>query len=124
MFGNLGMGEMIFIGIIILLVFGARRLPEIGQSLGKGIREFKKSMSDITGELNNTVQPPPQQTQYPQPYQQPQYAPPTQPYVPPAQAVAAVPPPAVEQPYQAAPVQAQPVQAPRTPAGPQGPTQG
>lgn len=124
MFGNLGMGEMIFIGIIILLVFGARRLPEIGQSLGKGIREFKKSMSDITGELNNTVQPPPQQTQYPQPYQQPQqYAQQPQ-YTPPQQPVPAVAPPAMQQPYQAAPVEAQPVQAPQQPAGPQGPTQG
>ena len=45
MFGNLGATEIIFIMVIVLRGFGAKRLPEIGQSLGKGIREFKKSMS-------------------------------------------------------------------------------
>ena len=76
MFGNLGATEIIFIMVIVLLVFGAKRLPEIGQSLGKGIREFKKSMSDISGELNQPQQPP--QYMPPQPPQQ-QYAPPAQP---------------------------------------------
>ncbi len=106
MFGNLGFGELLLIGLIILLVFGAKRVPEIAQSLGKGIREFKKSMSDLTGELNSSIQPPPQQTQYPQPYQQP-YAQPPQ-YVPPQQAAPAVPPPAPQQAAPGAPVQAQP----------------
>ena len=46
MFGNLGFTEIMVLGIVVLLVFGAKRLPEIGQSLGKGIREFKKSLSD------------------------------------------------------------------------------
>ena len=46
MFGNLGFGEIMLILVVLLLVFGAKRLPEIGQSLGKGIREFKKSMTD------------------------------------------------------------------------------
>lgn len=45
MFGNLGWTEVILVFLIFLLLFGARRLPEIGQSLGKGIREFKKSIS-------------------------------------------------------------------------------
>ena len=45
------MGEMIFIFLIVLLLFGAKRLPEIGSSLGKGIREFKSSVSDIEKEL-------------------------------------------------------------------------
>ena len=43
--GNLGWTEILLISFIILLLFGARRLPEIGQSLGKGIREFKKSLT-------------------------------------------------------------------------------
>jgi sec-independent protein translocase protein TatA len=48
MFGNLGFGEIIGILVICLLLFGSRRLPEIGASFGKGIREFKRSLSDAT----------------------------------------------------------------------------
>jgi len=51
MIGNLGYGEMILIGFLILLLFGAKRLPEIGTSLGKSIRMFKKSVKDIQEEL-------------------------------------------------------------------------
>ena len=43
--GNIGWTEGIIVLFIILLLFGARRLPEIGQSLGKGIKEFKKSLT-------------------------------------------------------------------------------
>lgn len=49
--GGFGMGEMVFIFLIVLLLFGAKRLPEIGSSLGKGIREFKSSVKDIEREL-------------------------------------------------------------------------
>ena len=45
--GGLGMGEMIVIFLVVLLLFGAKRLPEIGSSLGKGIREFKGSIREI-----------------------------------------------------------------------------
>ncbi len=45
------MGEMIFVGVVLLLIFGAKRLPELGSGLGKGIREFKRSMRDIGGEI-------------------------------------------------------------------------
>ena len=48
--GNLGWTEILLISFIILLLFGARRLPEIGQSLGKGIREFKKSLTSVDEE--------------------------------------------------------------------------
>ena len=51
MFGNLGMWEVLIILFIVLLLFGARRLPEIGSSLGKGIREFKSSVKEIEGEV-------------------------------------------------------------------------
>ena len=47
MIGNLGFGEILGILVICLLIFGSRRLPEIGASFGKGIREFKKSLSDV-----------------------------------------------------------------------------
>ncbi|MCH7946795.1 MAG: twin-arginine translocase TatA/TatE family subunit [candidate division Zixibacteria bacterium] len=50
MFG-LGPGELILIFVAVLLLFGARRLPEIAQGMGKGIREFKKAIKDTSDEL-------------------------------------------------------------------------
>lgn len=44
---NLGPTEFIFIGVVLLVLFGAKRLPELGAGLGKGIREFKKSVNEI-----------------------------------------------------------------------------
>lgn len=44
---NLGVGEMILVFLVVLLLFGAKRLPEIGTSLGKGIREFKSSVREV-----------------------------------------------------------------------------
>jgi TatA/E family protein of Tat protein translocase len=52
MFGPIGWPEIIVILIIALLLFGAKRLPEIGKSMGKAIREFKKSFKDVTDELD------------------------------------------------------------------------
>ena len=49
--GGFGMWEMIFIFLVVLLLFGAKKLPEIGSSLGKGIREFKSSVSEIEHEF-------------------------------------------------------------------------
>ena len=43
--------------VVLLLVFGARRLPELGGALGKGIREFKRSVHDIEGELTRSDPP-------------------------------------------------------------------
>ena len=53
MFGSVGMQEIILILFILLLLFGAKRLPELGQSLGKGIREFKRGVSEIQEEIGN-----------------------------------------------------------------------
>jgi len=47
MFSQLGMGEILLILVVVLLLFGAKRIPEIAGSMGKGIREFKKNMSDV-----------------------------------------------------------------------------
>ena len=47
----LGPTEMIFVMVVLLLIFGAKRLPELGSGLGKGIREFKRSMKDINSEI-------------------------------------------------------------------------
>jgi sec-independent protein translocase protein TatA len=46
MFGNLGVWEILMILVVVMLLFGAKRLPEMGSSIGKGIREFKRSLSD------------------------------------------------------------------------------
>ncbi len=51
MFG-IGTTELIIIMFIILLIFGAKKLPELAQGLGKGIREFKKASNEIQDELN------------------------------------------------------------------------
>ena len=46
MFSNIGMTEILVILVIVLLLFGAKRIPEIAGSMGKGITEFKRNMSD------------------------------------------------------------------------------
>ena len=51
MFGSIGVPEILLILLVILVLFGARRLPEIGKGLGKGIREFKKASREITTEI-------------------------------------------------------------------------
>lgn len=58
-FGNLGFGEILIILVIILLLFGAKRIPEIAGSMGKGIREFKKSLNDVQNSVASEVTPPP-----------------------------------------------------------------
>ncbi|GMU85013.1 MAG: Sec-independent protein translocase protein TatA [Ignavibacteriales bacterium] len=55
MFSNIGTGEIIVIGLVILLVFGPKRLPEILRSFGKGLREVKKSMSEVETEIKKSM---------------------------------------------------------------------
>ena len=50
--GSFGAPELIIIFLVVLLVFGAKRIPEIARGLGKGIREFKSATKDISNELN------------------------------------------------------------------------
>ncbi len=57
--GGFGMGEMILIFLVVLLLFGAKRLPEIGSALGKGIREFKSSVREIEHEIKTPDEPKP-----------------------------------------------------------------
>ncbi len=54
---NLGTGEIIIIVFVILLLFGARRIPELMKGIGKGVRSFKEGMNDITNEINNPTPP-------------------------------------------------------------------
>jgi sec-independent protein translocase protein TatA len=56
---GLGTSELIIILVIVLLVFGARRLPEIGSSLGKGIREFRRSMREVERTIESPEELPP-----------------------------------------------------------------
>jgi sec-independent protein translocase protein TatA len=60
MFGQIGMQEILLILFILLLLFGAKRLPELGQSLGKGIREFKHGVSEIKEDLEDEGKKKPQ----------------------------------------------------------------
>jgi sec-independent protein translocase protein TatA len=46
MFGGIGMTELIVILVIVLIIFGAKKLPQIGEGLGKGIRNFKKATKE------------------------------------------------------------------------------
>lgn len=55
MFGTLGFWEIALIFVVILLLFGAKRLPEMAQGLGKGIREFRKAVKDTTDEIKGSV---------------------------------------------------------------------
>ena len=50
-FGNFGFGEILIILVIVLLLFGARRIPEIAGSLGKGINEFKRNLNDAQRQI-------------------------------------------------------------------------
>ncbi len=50
MFG-MGPWELALIFLVVLLIFGAKRIPDIAQGMGKGIREFKKALKDTQGEI-------------------------------------------------------------------------
>ena len=54
MFG-FGTGEILIILLIILLLFGAKKLPELARGLGKGIKEFKKASNEIKKEVNDAT---------------------------------------------------------------------
>lgn len=55
--GNLGFTEILIILLVVLLLFGAKRLPEVGASIGKGIREFKRSLSDTQDAIMGNDEP-------------------------------------------------------------------
>lgn len=57
MFGQLGFGEILMIMVVILLLFGAKRIPEVAASFGKGIKEFKKNINDVTHEVTTPARP-------------------------------------------------------------------
>lgn len=55
MFGRFGMGELVIILLIVLVLFGASKLPEIGKALGKGIKEFKKAGKEIKEDIEDVT---------------------------------------------------------------------
>jgi sec-independent protein translocase protein TatA len=55
MLGSIGMPELIVIFVIALIVFGPRKLPELGRSLGRGIAEFKKATNELQTTLEREV---------------------------------------------------------------------
>ena len=57
MFGNLGFGELMVILVIVLVLFGAKRIPEISASFGKGIREFKKNVNEVERSVTEPAPP-------------------------------------------------------------------
>jgi sec-independent protein translocase protein TatA len=56
MFGSIGMPELILIFVVALLVFGPKKLPELGRSLGKGLAEFKKASDDLKKTIEDEIE--------------------------------------------------------------------
>ena len=66
MFGNLGFTEIAILLLILVLFFGAKRIPDIGASIGKGIKEFKRGLKDVeASEPPPPVTPPPSNSEAP-----------------------------------------------------------
>jgi TatA/E family protein of Tat protein translocase len=55
MFGSIGMPELIIIFVIALIIFGPRKLPELGRSLGKSLGEFKRASNDLRNTLEEEI---------------------------------------------------------------------
>ena len=53
--GNLGTGELILIALVVLLFFGAKRIPELMRGMGKGVKSFKEGLNDIEKQINEPV---------------------------------------------------------------------
>ena len=53
--GNLGAGEIIVIALIVLLLFGGKKIPELMKGLGKGVRSFQEGVNNIEKDIENTT---------------------------------------------------------------------
>jgi sec-independent protein translocase protein TatA len=63
MFGSIGMPELIIIFVIALIIFGPRKLPELGRSLGKSLAEFKRASNELKSTLEEEIRIEEQQQQ-------------------------------------------------------------
>ena len=54
LFGSIGWGEVLIIVLVILLLFGAKRIPELMKSMGKGVRSFKDGLKEIDEQVNQS----------------------------------------------------------------------
>ena len=55
MFGSLGMPELVVIFVIALIIFGPRKLPELGRSLGRSLKEFKRASNELQNTLDEEI---------------------------------------------------------------------
>ena len=55
-FGNLGGSEIIIIALVIVLLFGGKKIPELMHGVGKGVRSFKEGMNDIQKQIDEPVE--------------------------------------------------------------------
>ncbi|HUI30690.1 MAG TPA: twin-arginine translocase TatA/TatE family subunit [Candidatus Acidoferrales bacterium] len=62
MLEDLSIGKILLIVVVILIFFGPKKIPDLAQSLGKGIREFKKAMRDVSDEMQKPVNEEPKAT--------------------------------------------------------------
>jgi len=104
MFGSIGGPELLLIFVVALLIFGPRKLPELGKSLGKGLAEFRRAATDLRESLETEV------AREPKPAPQGAPALPARSEAPPGTLQAA--------PLQAAPIEVAPVEAASVPASP------
>ncbi len=55
LFLNLGTGEILIIALVVLLLFGGRKIPELMKGLGKGVKSFKQGMNEVEEEIKNAT---------------------------------------------------------------------
>ncbi len=53
--GNIGMPELVILALVVLLLFGGKKIPELMHGIGKGVRSFKTGMNEIEEEINKEV---------------------------------------------------------------------
>lgn len=57
MFSNLGASEILIIVLVVLILFGSKKIPELAQGIGKGMREFKKALRDVEDDIKSIEKP-------------------------------------------------------------------